>query len=161
MNLYRRYTATFIGLFFTLGGLLLYYTFILPIFIVFPLPFILEVIFQNIDQNQAYFQIGYKVIFSLIVFFFLTTFIFFYQFNKQIRNHKNYFNSYVVLYMLLLLFIIHPLVFYIHLSSKWESAGDGQFFLTIGETFQLSSYPFLMIGLAVDIFKYIQLKRSA
>jgi hypothetical protein len=56
-------------------------------------------------------------------------------------------------YIILQLFIIHPLFFYIWALINSNHAGDGQFMFGIFETFPFSSMFFLLIGFIIDLVK--------
>ena len=58
-----------------------------------------------------------------------------------------------ILYLTLQFFVLHPLVFYISLSSNWTRASDGQVMFMIVEYFPYSSWTFLILGILTDIFR--------
>lgn len=149
----QKYKATFIGLFFTVTCLLLYYTFIIPLLTILPLSLPLEIIFNGIYPGQSYAKTGRGVIISLTVVLIVLSFIFFTKFYRQIKETQSYKSLQIIFYFILLQFVIHPLVFYIDLSNDWSRASDGQFFLGAADTFQLSSLTFLIIGIAIDGLK--------
>lgn len=153
----KEYKATFIGLIFSVSCFLLYYTFIVPLLIMLPLSLTLEVVFKGIYPDQVYSKTGQGVVTSLTIIFVTISVTFFTKIIRQIKDTQTYKIGQVILFMTLLLFIVHPLVFYIDLSNDWSRASDGQFILSIGETFQMSSWTFIIIGIVIDSLKiYIQ-----
>lgn len=155
--IFNNYHATWLGAFFTVICFLLYYTFIVPFFIMLPLVLPLELIFTQIYPGQGYPTIGKGIIISLAVIFSGLTAFFFTRFIKQIREFRNYRTLHVALYMILLFFVVHPLFFYIHLSNNWGRASNGQFILSITETFQCSSFSFVILGVIIDCIKILNL----
>ena len=156
----QKYKATFIGLCFTISGMLLYYTFIIPLLIMMPLALPLEMVLQAVNPGSGYYFVGHGVIITLTVLFVIISAIFFRKFLQQIKFLEGYKTLPIIAYMILLQFIVHPLVFYIHLSKDWSSASDGQFFMSLNETFQLSSLTFLFIGILLDYLKFFRLKHK-
>lgn len=157
-SIIKSYRATFIGLIFPVSCFLLYYTFIAPLLIMLPLPLVLESIFRSLFPDQAYSRTGQEVIVSLAILFVALSAVFFIKIIRQIRNTQTYKSSPVILYMVLSVFVVHPLVFYINLSKNWNRAHDGQFFLSVGETFQISSLAFVIIGIIIDALKMYKQK---
>ncbi|MCC6372172.1 MAG: hypothetical protein IT236_14305 [Bacteroidia bacterium] len=125
-----------------------------------PVSLTLELIFKGVYPDQDYAIIGRGIIISLIILLVTISIAFLLKFNQQLREFKNYKPTQVLIYMILLQFVVHPLVFYINLSSNWSKAEDGQFILSINETFQMSSFAFLILGLLIDGLKLIQLKNT-
>lgn len=48
----KDYKATIIGLIFSLGCFILYYTFLFPILTIIPLPYLIDIIFNSIFTKQ-------------------------------------------------------------------------------------------------------------
>ncbi len=160
INVFKKYKATFIGLLFTAGGLLLYYTFVVPLIIMLAVGWPLEVIFTRIHPDASYSAIGHDIITLLTILFVLITFIYFIIFIRQIKDKRDYQTWSLIQYLILLHFIVHPLIFYIHLSTDWSRASDGQFIFSVDETFQLSSGIFLMLGMILDGIKFSIINQS-
>ena len=151
----EEYKGTLLGLIYTVSCLVLYYTFIIPLLLMLPLSLTLETFFSNIYKEEGYSKIGNSVMFALLAIF-LTVFVFFFTyFIYQIRTTNAVKTSRFLLFLTLQLFIIHPLVFYFDLSKDWSRAEDGQFFFSINSTFQLSSIPFVFLGIVLDFLKFI------
>jgi hypothetical protein len=147
----KKYSASLLGLIFCISCFLLYYSFVVPLFIIFPVSWCLESIFNGIFPKFDYAQIGTSVIVFLSISFLLVTILFFSKFIHQRRTQGIYRKEYVLVYMFVLLFIIHPLFFYLSLSNNWSRASDGQFIMSVGNTFQISSYPFAIVGILIDV----------
>ncbi|MBS1635175.1 MAG: hypothetical protein JST26_04575 [Bacteroidetes bacterium] len=149
-SIIKSYRASFIGLIFSASCFLLYYTFIVPLLIMLPLSLTLESILSGIFPYQDYSKTGQGVIICLAILFAILSAIYFIRIYLQLANTRSYKTTTVALYMTVMLFVVHPLVFYIDLSEDWSRAGDGQFMLSLGDTFQLSSPAFLIIGMLTD-----------
>jgi uncharacterized circularly permuted ATP-grasp superfamily protein len=152
------YKATFIGLLFTVIGIFSYYTFIIPLLIMMPIIIPLELLLEEVFPKSNYSTIGQGIVATLIILLIFISTIFMRKFIQQINFLKIFKVSSIISYMIFLQFIVHPLVFYIHLSGDWSRASDGQFFMAVDETFQLSSLMFLLIGIFLDYIKFSKLK---
>jgi hypothetical protein len=156
----KKYSATVIGIIFTGSCLLLYYTFVIPFLIMLPVPLVLETLFERFYGKQDYSVIGQSMVIALLVIFLGLTALFFTRFIRQIRKVQTYKAFQVFLYMILILFVVHPLIFYIDLSKDWSRANDGQFILSITDTFQFSSFSFVVLGLIIDSLKIFRNKNE-
>lgn len=154
----NRYKATRTGLIITVVGLLLHYTFIIPMLIVMPPAIAVELIAKAITGDGGFAQTGLSVLIIFVFLLFLLIAIFGRRFLKQIHETGTYNSHDVLLFMILLQAIVHPLIFYIDLSSDWSRASDGQFFMTVGQTFNISSLSFVFIGAIIDLVKHFKLK---
>lgn len=159
-NPFAKYKATIMGLFMSLFCYLSYYTFVIPMFIMLPLPLTLEVFFSSIFGGQTYPKVGQSILITLFIIFLTVTILFFRVFILEIKKTKDFNPKKFLLFLAIQLFVVHPLVFYYDLSNNWEQARDGQFILSIPKTFQTSSLAFLIFGISLDTLN-ILLKSTA
>lgn len=151
----NKYSATWIGLLFTIACLIGAMTDIAAFITILPLSYLLESFFHLFFSDYS--KIGTSVIIALLIILIGISSLSFLRIYHQIRDYNSYKTSEIVLYMSLLLFVIHPLIFYINLSNDWSRASDGQFIFSINETFHISSWAFVIIGALID---YIFYKRA-
>ena len=140
----NKYSATIIGLIFTLFSLISILLFAIPIISIIPIALPLELIFSNF-VNDKYLWICVTI--SLLIIFILTSNLLYRKIKDNISNRG------FILYLTLQFFVLHPLVFYISLSSNWTRASDGQVMFMIVEYFPYSSWTFLILGILTDIFR--------
>lgn len=141
----NKYSATIIGLIFTLFSLISILLFAIPIISIIPIALPLELIFSNF-VNDKYLWISVTI--SLLIIFILTSNLLYRKIKDNISNRG------FILYLTLQFFVLHPLVFYIKLSSNWARASDGQVMFMIVESFPYSSWTFLILGILTDIFRH-------
>ena len=140
----NKYSATIIGLIFTLFSLISILLFAIPIISIIPIALPLELIFSNF-VNDKYLWISVTI--SLLIIFILTSNLLYRKIKDNISNRG------FILYLTLQFFVLHPLVFYISLSSNWTRASDGQVMFMIVEYFPYSSWTFLILGILTDVFR--------
>jgi len=148
------YKATYIALIFAVSSYLAYYTFLIPIFVIWPVAIPLEQFFSDHFAAGGYAETGTAIIITLSsAAIFLTT-LFYIIFIRQLKKNKSYNIRHFIIFLCLQLFVIHPLFFYIDLSSDWSRASDGQFALSVGENFRQSSFVFLWLGVILDLIAF-------
>ena len=118
--------------------------FAIPIISIIPIALPLELIFSNF-VNDKYLWISVTI--SLLIIFILTSNLLYRKIKDDISNRG------FILYLTLQFFVLHPLVFYISLSSNWTRASDGQVMFMIVEYFPYSSWTFLILGILTDVFR--------
>lgn len=149
----KKYSGTFIGLMFSLSSFLATWTFIFPLLTVLPLGLFLESIFKS---SGPYSVIGPYILTTLWVIFITTSAAFFlYAYVMGLRGKAIPKLSFVI-FLVLQLFIVHPLVFYIDTSPDWDRASDGQFILGIANTFPTSSFAFVCFGILLDLVRMLK-----
>lgn len=154
MKINPKYNGTIIGGIFTLGSLILTLTFVVPIISIIPAAFI-ESLVSKVVNNEPYSNVGKGTL------LFITGLFIIYLSIVLIRSRKtNYSNSQIVLIMVIGYFIIHSLGFYIYWAISLNFRGDGQLIFAAVESFPISSFGFIIIGLLVDLFKNYENKYS-
>lgn len=154
--------ATKIGLIFTVICFLGTWTFVLPFMIIMPTGLMVESYFNSYYGPVPFDYIGQAAIVTLSSLFIVTTFLYYLLVRVQVKRNNEIVKGVFIGYLVLELFIIHPLFFYIWLSQDWNMAGDGQMMFSIMETFPFSSVTFVVIGLLVDLLtrKIIRKKQT-
>ena len=147
----NKYKGTIIGLIFSVSSWLATWTFVIPFITVLPAGLLLENMFKSIHAVDDYDVIGPSILKALWVIFLTTTILFFTYAFRSAKSGRPASKLSFIVFLLLQLFIVHPLVFYIDTSQNWDRASDGQFILRITETFPLSSIAFVIFGILLDL----------
>lgn len=148
----NKYSATFIGLIFSISCAIATVTFIIPFITVLPLSLFLEHIFKSDNNDTSYFEIGPSILSALWTIFIITSILFYALTVFKLRRQKPI-KLFFILFLVLQLFIVHPLFFYIDTSQNWDRASDGQFILGITETYPISSISFVIYGIILDLIR--------
>ena len=149
----EKYKATIIGSIITVICFLSTWTFVVPFLTILPVGLPLELLFSGIFSDANYSATSTSVLLTLIGLFILTG-LWYYKKIETDKKEKYEFNTIrLIIFFTIQLFIIHPLVFYLWATMNSENAGDGQFMFGIIETFPISSFSFVIIGIFIDIFK--------
>jgi len=149
----NKYNATLIGTVFTVLSLLSIVTFIMPMLTILPLAMPIEIMFRKLFKSGSYDVIGIYILLTLLLVFILVTILFYMYSLRQLRKKKEINLIYFTIFLVLQLFIVHPLVFIIDTSRDWNMADDGQFIFGINLTFPISSMSFFIFGLILDTIK--------
>lgn len=152
-----KYIGTIVGFGLTIPGLLSLtsgFSIIFSVFSIlfyFPIALPLELLGSRLFNNYA--LTALLVLMVLTTAFGISSFYFFKSLIRD-RNERKSVNLFKFWgYIILQLFIIHPLFFYIWALINSNHAGDGQFMFGIFETFPFSSMFFLLIGFIIDLVK--------
>ena len=158
----KTYQASLVGLIITLFCVLTTLTFIVPFLTIMPLSLLLEMVWKALFPDSSYAVIGSGVLISFFLLFVLTSWLYFRAMLKRLKNGHEFNPFRFAWFLVMQLFIIHPLLFYLNTSQDWSSAGDGQFILGILYTFPVSSMAFVLLGIVTDILrrKGLRLKNS-
>ena len=148
----NKYSATIIGLIFSLSSAIATATFIIPFITVLPLSLFLENVFERGHHDASYSEIGASVLSALWTIFLITSILFYVLTVFKLRKQKSI-KLFFVLFLVLQLFIVHPLFFYIDTSQNWDRASDGQFIFGITETYPISSISFVIYGIILDLIR--------
>jgi len=147
-----KYSATFIGLIFSLSSAIATATFIIPFITVLPLSLFLENIFKSGNNNSSYNEIGPSILNTLWAILLVTSILFFLFAIFKLRRQKSI-KLLFILFLIMQLFIVHPLFFYIDTSQNWDRASDGQFIFGIINTYPISSISFIIYGIILDLIR--------
>lgn len=141
--------ASLVGLIFTVVSFISTFTFIVPMLIVFPV----VTIFESILGPASYERIGTTAIIflSVIVLSALLGF-FFYIFRLKQQGNEISISSFIII-LVGLSFILHPLGFFLYVSTNWQMANDGQFIFAIFRPFAYTSIAYVIIGLITDAIR--------
>lgn len=151
----NKYTATIIGLIFSVSSLLATVTFIIPFITILPLSLFLENTFSNSINNGSYNEIGPSILNTLWGIFIITSFLFYLYTIIKLRQGKPSSKRLFIFFLIVQLFIVHPLFFEIDTSQNWDRASDGQFIFGITNTYPTSSLAFVIFGILLDIIRTI------
>lgn len=147
MKINQRYNGTIIGGVFTISSLLLTLTIIVPIISIIPGAFI-ESMMSIVIDSEPYSNIGIATIITLIIII-LASLSFF-----LIRSRKFSFdNRDIIGVMSFEYFFIHTLGFYIYWATSLKFSNDGQLFMGVINSFPVSSFGFVGIGILIDVVK--------
>lgn len=147
MRINQLYNGTIIGSFFTIGSLVLTYTYIVPIATVFPGVYV-ESLMSFIVDKEPYSNIGKATIIALTGILILSLLIIFL---KSRRTHLG--NVQIIVIMLVEYFILHILGFYVYWAVSLDFRSDGQLILGAISSFPFSSFGFVIVGAFVDLVK--------
>lgn len=153
----KNYIPIIIGLLFTAIGFWEILVFVVSFFIMLPAAH-LESVFQNIFGSKSFEPVGQSMIITLAILFMLTTFWYYKSLIGYIKKANKINIIAFITYLILQLFIIHPLGFYLHLSTDWDMAHDGQVIFAVIETFPKSSLVFFFLGLLTTVITESKIK---
>lgn len=128
-------------------------TFIVPLLTIIPASVFLESFYKDYLKTDSYYEIVPMVLKSLWGIFLFSTVSFYLYCYSSIKKNRNLKKSIFITFLILQLFILHPLVFFIDTSSNWGRASDGQFIMGIIKTFPISSFLFVVFGLVLDVLR--------
>ncbi|BDD06664.1 hypothetical protein [Aureibacter tunicatorum] len=153
-----KYKSTIIGFYFAIPSFImiideLEIISIIVIITLFPVAVPLELLGDRFFDSHD--LISLIVVLVLLSLFVLTTYYYLKKLLKEGSEGKPFKVLGLWIYFILLLFIIHPLVFYIWSMIHSESAGDGQFIFGVIDTFPISSFLFVVLGATVDYFRRV------
>lgn len=147
MKITSDYNGTIIGIIFTIISLLLTLTYIIPIISVLPGTKI-ESLMALIIDNDPYSTVVKSTIMVLILLMIAPLLII------LLKTKKNQFtNALIISIMSFEYFIIHSIGFYIYWATSLNYKTDGQLIFAAVESFPVSSFGFIGIGIIVDIIK--------
>lgn len=152
-----KFTATLIGLAYSLFSILTAPTYLVPILVTLP-TILLEAIIKAVLPNEPVETTGVGVILILSFLSVLSCLYLLYNITDQLKEKKNISTKSYINIFTLLLFIVHPLGFYIYLSHNWRMANDGQIIMSVAVNFFYSSFVFLALGICADVYRYLYLK---
>jgi hypothetical protein len=143
--------GTLIGLIVSTLFFLIGQTLIIPMILVSPV----VSYFERRNTDEPYSVIGENAILTLsilsvIIFFgcLLATYL-----NK--RKTEKFPTAVLKVTFILITVFIHPLGFFIHISSNWNMASDGQFVFAMGAAFPLTSLIYILIGMFSDLIRFL------
>ena len=117
--------------------------------------------FKWIFKEESYRVIGSSVIITLLslsIFFFI---VYLKNIIKGIKKqNKTSVKWLVVGFFIIQSFFIHPLFFFLDLSTDWRKASDGQALFGIVQTFPFSSLFLILFGVILDFFVTKLLKQN-
>ena len=138
-----------IGIVFTFGSLLLTLTFFVPIISVFP-GVIVETLAAKLVDNDPYSNVGKVTIILLTIIFIITLSIALFKIKRVTLRDGRISKTKIAIVMTVLYFIVHALGFYIYWGLALDYRGDGQLIFAAVDSFPISSWGFIPIGLAID-----------
>ena len=150
-----KYAATKIGALFTVLNLLAVITVVVPIFIVMPVSIIFESIFLHLFEDSPYKVIGSLTLLSILALAIAVSVFYFRRVSKQSRSAEPFDITTFVVFLVVQMFIVHPLVFYFQTSSDWSRASDGQFIFGVFGSFPVSSLAFIGFGFVTDMIRNV------
>lgn len=142
----KKYKATIIGSIITLFCLATTWTLTVPILTLIPIGLPLERLFSGGDYSKT----AFGVLFYLIALFVLTGLWLYRKIKIDFQANRELNTGRLILFFIIQFFIIHPLVFYIWAISNSADSSDGQFIFGVVETFPISSFAFVILGLVID-----------
>jgi hypothetical protein len=154
----KKYNNTFIGLIFTVAGILLTFTFFVPILVVGLTGAVFETIFKTILGDVPFETIGISIIITFLILFIGTGFLYYRLLIKQLKKNHKAEKSQFIIYLFSQVIIIPTLVMYLITATNWQIAHDGQYaFVTIA-ALPIGSIPLVFLGLIVDLIQINLLK---
>ncbi len=142
-------SGTIIGLIFSVVSFIGTFTLFIPFLFVLPVVSICE----NVIGPASYEKIGTTSILVLSVLTVLICTIYYVSvFQMRKKNQEVSTGTFIVL-LLVLAFIIHPLGFFIYVSSNWRMANDGQFIFAVFTPFPYTSFAFVILGVLTDVVR--------
>jgi hypothetical protein len=155
----KNYYGLGIGIIFTIGSLLLAFTYFVPIISVLPGAYV-ESIAKGLIDNDPYSNVGKLTILLLTIVFFGTLLFALIQIRKTILSGRQVSKTKITIIMTVLYFIVHSLGFYIYWGLALNFRSDGQLAFAAVDSFPKSSWTFIPIGLIIDGVKNFKLKQT-
>jgi hypothetical protein len=149
-----------IGIVFTFSSLLLTLTFFVPIISVVP-GVIVEFLVARFADNKPYSNVGKVTIFLLRVIFIIALSIVLFKIRRTALREGRISKTKIAIVMTVMYFIVHTLGFYIYWGLALDYRGDGQIIFAAVDSFPISSWTFILIGLAIDGIKNLRTKTAA
>jgi hypothetical protein len=144
---YQNYPASCLGLLFTVGGVLLTFSFVVPFISLIPSYLLISAPYSFFAGDVPYYKAGNFMIGALTVLFFLSSRYYF----LMVRKRSDFSAKLFILYMVLQVVILQPLGYELYyFLTHWENVNDGQAFFNIFYTFPVVSAIFLPLGVFFD-----------
>lgn len=147
-----RFSGTFIGFVFSLCCFFGTWTIALPLLTILPIG-IIETFYSDSHTNYA--ATGSTTIWLLWGLLIVSTLLFYGFIIFRIKRGEPVKSTKLIVFLIVQLFLVHPLFFYVKTSENWEQATDGQFIFGILETFPFSSIPFVFFGVVFDVIRRV------
>ncbi len=145
----KEFNATKIGAIFTLVSFFSTFTFIVPMFFIIPV----ALMFENIIGPAPYSKIGTTAIIFLSIVTTLACLILFVSTFRLRRSGQDLTSGALIFFFVVITFIIHPLGFFLYVSTNWRMANDGQFIFAIFQPFAFTSFAYFIIGVTTDLIR--------
>lgn len=153
----KNFDGLLVGVMFALVSFLLTLTFVIPIISVFP-GVIIESLAKGLIDNNPYSNVGKMTILLLIIIFIVVLSISLFKIRKTVIRGERISKAKIAMSMAGLYFIVHALGFYIYWGFVLNFRGDGQLIFAATDSFPISSWAFIPIGLTIDIVKNARIK---
>jgi len=147
MSISQKYNGTIIGGIFTAISFILTFTYIVPLLSIIPGAFV-ESFMSSIVDNEPYSHVGKATILCLLIILILSLLIILIWARKTELK-----NGHIVGIMISEYFVIHSLGFYIYWASSLNFRSDGQLIFGAVNSFPISSFGFVGIGVLIDSIK--------
>ena len=145
MTINNKYKATIIGGMFTIGSLILSFTYVVPIISLLPASY-LELFVSIIVNNEPYSIVGVTaLVLNILILIIFVVIVF-------MKSRKTSFDtSEVVKLMIIGYFIFHSLGFFIYWGTSLDFRSDGQLIFLAIKSFPISSFSLVLFGVLIDI----------
>ena len=137
------------GIIFWLVSILISLTIIGPLFFIVPLSGVFNAFFSVMLENSD--ATNSAITIALLVTFTGSALVYFRYVFKQSENAQNINTGLLVFFMILQLFIIHPIGFILYTFSLGDISHEGQLGMEAGNVFPLSGFAFLVLGIINDL----------
>ena len=151
MTATKNYSGLSVGLIFAIASLLLTATYVIPVISVLPgvlVEFVLNRIF-SISQNSQVGRLTILILSILLVLVLAFSLLNIWRTAKSGSVSKGR----IVIIMCTCFFLVHSLGFYCYWGLNLDFRSDGQLLLGAVNSFPISSFAFVLIGLLIDIIK--------
>jgi hypothetical protein len=147
----KNYIGLSIGIIFTICSLLLTITYVVPIISVLP-GVLVEVVSARLISNEPYSNVS-KL--TILVLSFLLILVLAYSLRNIWKTAKigSVSKGRIVAIMSICYFPVHSLGFYCYWAINLNFRGDGQLVFGAVNSFPISSFAFILIGLIIDVVK--------
>ncbi len=160
----NKYSATKIGLYFTLFCLLPYLYYLnpfsylsvltgFPIISVIPIGSPIELFFSLFTGSEDNTILIFSVILTLIFLIAFSVFLIFRNFKNQILKYGFISYSSFLKFLTLQFFLVHPLFFYLYVSLDCKQADFLEMLYLTIHTYPISGLSFLIYGIVVDYMR--------
>lgn len=111
---------------------------------------IIETLAEKLVNNDPYSNVGKMTILLLTAIFIIAISIALFKIRRTTLRDGRISKTKIVLVMTVMYFIVHALGFYIYWGLTLDYRGDGQLIFAAVDSFPISSWGFIPIGLAID-----------
>ncbi|HZV68544.1 MAG TPA: hypothetical protein VFG10_03340 [Saprospiraceae bacterium] len=159
-KLMSKYPGTFIGVVFTYCSLVIHFTYILPYFFTSYAPLVFLMAYKGAGGTGEDDVVNMYTFICLILFFLMSSVMYYTVLIRPRMVEKLTFTFPLAGFMLLQLFLIHPILLYAITFADWYGDNNNVPVFKTNHTFWISSWAFIILGFVADVLRKKWVKRE-